>query len=188
MQLPLQITFRHMEASEAIEANIREKATKLDQYCDHIMSCRAVVEPAHRHHQQGNLFEVRLDITVPGDEIVVTRAPAAHHAHEDAYVAIRDAFDAARRQLEDYVRRRQKHVKTHEVPAHGTISELHPEADYGKIASSDGRDIYFHRNSVLNADFDKLELGTEVRFDEEPGEQGPKATTVRTIGKHHIVG
>jgi ribosomal subunit interface protein len=188
MRIPLQLTFRNMSPSPAMEADVREKAEKLEQFCDEIMSCRVVVEAQHKHHHQGNLFHVRVDITVPDTELVVSREPDLHRAHEDAYVAIRDAFDAARRELQEYVRHRRGRVKHHEPPPHGRILEIFPQLDYGKIASSDGREVYFHRNSVLDADFDTLQPGTEVRFDEEAGDEGPQASTVRVIGKHHIVG
>ena len=188
MRLPLQVTFRNMETSAAVEADIREKAAKLDQFCDQIMSCRVIVEALHKHHHQGNLFHVRIDMTVPDEELVVSRDPHKHHAHEDAYVAVRDAFDAARRQLQDYNAKRQQHVKQHEPETHGLVIRLIPTEDYGVIATPDGREIYFHRNSVLNAEFDALEEGAEVRFHEESGEQGPQASTVKLEGKHHVVG
>ncbi|MGD8593156.1 MAG: HPF/RaiA family ribosome-associated protein [Gammaproteobacteria bacterium] len=188
MKLPLQVSFRNMDSSAAVEANIREKAMKLDQFCDHIMSCRVIVESLHKHHHQGNLFHVRIDITVPDEELVVSRDPAKHHAHEDVYVVIRDAFDAARRQLQDYNNKRQQHVKHHEPESHGHVIRLIPMEDYGVIATPDGREVYFHRNSVLNTEFDKLEEGAEVRFNEESGEQGPQASTVLVEGKHHVVG
>ena len=188
MQLPLQITFRHMNPSDPIEADIREKAEKLDQFYDQIMSCRVVVELSHKHHHQGNLYHVSIDVTVPGKELAVSREPELHQAHEDVYVAIRDAFDAMRRQLEDFARQQRQDVKTHEPVPHGRISMLVPEENYGRIETFDGRDIYFHRNSVINANFDKLEIGNEVRFDEEEGDMGPQASTVHLIGKHHIVG
>ena len=177
-----------MDPSEAIEADIREKADKLDQFCAEIMSCRIVVEAQHHHHHKGNLYHVRLDITVPDSEIVISRGHDLHHAHEDAYVAIRDAFDHARRKLEDYTRRRQQHVKTHEAPDHGRVIQLLMDEGYGRIETADGREIYFHKNSVLNASFDQLAIGMEVRFDEEQGDLGPQASTVRVVGKHHIVG
>src|SRR6516162_2640237 len=104
MQLPLQITFRHMDTSDAVVARIRKRAEELERFFDRIMSCRVVVACRHSRHQQGNLFRVRVDLTVPGREIAVGRDPAAHHAHEDIYVAIRDAFDTTRRLLEDYAR------------------------------------------------------------------------------------
>jgi ribosomal subunit interface protein len=188
MKLPLQVTFRNMSASPALEADVREKAGKLDQFCDQIMGCRVVVEAHHHHHRQGNLYHVRIDITVPDGEIVISREHDQHHSHEDVYVAVRDAIKAARRQLEDYSRRRQQHVKTHAVPLHGRIAELSPTEGYGMIETSDGRTVYFHENSVLNAAFDALTVGMEGRFDEEQGDRGPQATTVRLIGKHHIAG
>lgn len=188
MQLPLQITFRDMESSEALEADIRERVEKLDQFYDRIMGCSVVVEMHHKHHHQGKLFHVRIDLTVPGKELVVSREQDQDHAHEDVYVAMRDAFSAMRRQLENFARQQRQDVKTHETVPHGRISRLVPEQDYGRIETFDGRDIYFHRNSVLNAEFDKLEIGNEVRFDEEQGEQGPQASSVHVIGKHHIVG
>ncbi len=188
MQLPLQITFRHIEASEALEKSIREHAAELDQFYDHIMSCRVVFELGHKHHHQGRLYHVHIDVTVPGKELVVSREPGQHHAHEDAYVAIHDAFDAMRRQLEDFARKQRGDVKSHELPSHGKVSELVADENYGRILTLDGRDIYFHRNSLLNVDFDDLDIGMEVRFSEEVGELGPQASSVNVIGKHHIVG
>lgn len=187
MQLPLQVVFRDMAPSEAIEANIRAHVQKLEQYHDRIMSCRVVVEQHHRHRHQGNLFHIRVDLKVPDAELIASRDPGQHHAHEDVYVAIRDAFDAVRRQLEDHARRGRGDVKVHAVPAHGRVVELYPGADYGKIETPDGRLVYFHRNSVIAGDFARLTIGREVRFVEEAGELGPQATTVRVIGKHHVV-
>ncbi|HMC13543.1 MAG TPA: ribosome-associated translation inhibitor RaiA [Gallionellaceae bacterium] len=109
MQMPLQITIRDVDHSEALETHIRDKAKKLDEFFDHIMSCRVVVEVPHKHHHQGKQFKVRIDISVPGSEIVVNR-----DHDEDVYVALRDAFDAAKRQLEDYARKLRGGIKTHE--------------------------------------------------------------------------
>lgn len=109
MQIPLQITIRDIEQSEALETHIREKSKKLDEFFNHIMSCRVVVEVPHKHHRQGKQYNVRIDIGVAGGEIAVNR----DHA-EDVYVALRDAFDAAKRQLEDYARKLRGDVKTHE--------------------------------------------------------------------------
>ena len=188
MQLPLQITFRHMESSDAVTARIRERAGELERFFDRIISCRVVVECRHPRRQQGNLFRVRIDLKVPGREITVGRDPAAHKAHEDIYVAIRDAFDAARRVLEDHVRERRGEVKLHAVPEHGRIARLLPERDGGFILTSDGNEIYFHRNSVANSGFDKLAVGDEVRFVAQHSESaaGRQASTVVPLGKHHL--
>ena len=188
MQLPLQITFRHMDSSEAVAARIRERAGELERFSDRIISCRVVVECRHPRRRQGNLFRVRVDLKIPGREIAVGRDPAAHHSHEDVYVAIRDAFDAARRALEDHVRERRGEVKLHAVPEHGRIARLLPERDGGFILTSDGNEIYFHRNSVANSGFDKLAVGDEVRFVAQHSESavGPQASTVVPVGKHHL--
>ena len=188
MQLPLQITFRHMDPSPAIEARIRQRAEELDQFFDRIISCRVVVECSHPRRQQGKLFEVRVDLTVPGAEIVIGRNPGMDHAHEDVHVAVRDTFDAARRRLEDHARDLRGAVKRHAVPDHGRVARLLPDRDCGFILSAAGDEIYFHRNSVVSGAFDKLEIGAEVRFVAQDAESadGPQASTVVPIGKHHL--
>ncbi len=178
MRLPLQITYRDMLPSEAVERVIRERAERLDQFCDRIMSCRVVVESRHHRHHQGTLYHIRIDLTAPGGEVVVSREPALHQSHEDVYVAIRDAFDAARRRLEDHVRRHRQQIKVHEAAPRGRVVRVDRKNDYGFIETVDGREIYFHRNSVVNADFDRLAEGDLVRFHEEAGDKGPQASTV----------
>jgi cold shock CspA family protein/ribosome-associated translation inhibitor RaiA len=174
-----------MGHSDSIEDLIREKAANLDKFADHIMSCRVVVEPAGRHHLHGNQYEVRLDITVAGEEIAVTREPGQHAEYKDLQIALRDAFDSACRKLEDYVRRRRRFVKTLESPPHARVSKLFPAEGYGFLITPDNREIYFHRNSVLNDGFERLQVGTEVTFAEEDGDKGPQASTVKLVGKHH---
>ena len=114
MQMPIRITFRGLAPSPAIEERIHARAADLERFSDRITHCHVVVEAPHRHHHQGMLYHVRVDLTVPGAHLVVNRQPADHHAHEDVYVALRDAFDAARRQLEERVRRQRGAVKAHE--------------------------------------------------------------------------
>jgi ribosome-associated translation inhibitor RaiA/cold shock CspA family protein len=179
MQIPVQITFRNVARSDAIEAKIRDRAAKLDTFYDQITGCHVTVEAPHRHHHQGKLFQVGVDLIVPGAELVVNRAPREHHAHEDVFVAIRDAFDAARRQLEDYARQRRADTKLHLEPAHGRVSRLFP--DHGFVVTPDKREIYFHRHSLLGTRFDALAVGTSVRFVEEEGNEGPQASTVRVV-------
>jgi len=148
-----------------------------------------VIEAPERRRRKGKLYHVRVEIGVPGTELVANRHPKNKHAHEDVYVAVRDAFDAARRQLEDYGRKLSGRVKTHEAPLHGKVLRLFPYEGYGFVAASDGREVYFHKNSVLRQAFDSLEVGSEVRLvvAEREGAQGPQASTVDPIGKHHIV-
>ena len=200
-----------MSPSPTVEAHIRERAGKLDDFYDRIMGCRVTVEAPHRHHRKGKRYRVRIDVTVPGGELVINRAPkrirepdleqpkAPFHerienhepgkqaAHEDIYVAIRDAFDAARRKLQDYARRQRGQVKIREGPPQARVSKLLPEEGFGFLETADGREIYFHRNSVLPPGFDHLAVGMGVFFAEEQGEKGAQATSVKVMGRRSSV-
>jgi ribosomal subunit interface protein len=185
MQVPLQITFRNMAPSPSIETRVREQAERLEKFNGRITSCRVVVEAPHRHHQKGNQFHVKVDVIVPGGEIVATREPTQDQSHADCYIAIRDAFEAAVRQLEDHSRRVRGRVKTHDLSQQpGRVSRLFRDDGYGFIETADGLDVYFHENSVVDG-FEKLKQGTEVRFylADGEGEKGPQASTVSLVGK-----
>ncbi|MDD2760955.1 MAG: HPF/RaiA family ribosome-associated protein [Methylomonas sp.] len=178
MQIPLQITFRGIPKSEAVETRIREKTEKLERFHSHIMSCRVAVEAEHQRHHQGNQYHIRIDITVPGKELVISREHHDNHAYEDIYVAIRDAFNAATRQLEEHARIRRGEVKSHNLQHAGTVIRLLPENNHGFLTSTDGREIYFHRNSVVGEGFDTLEVGDQIRYVEEDDDQGPQASII----------
>lgn len=178
MKIPLQITLRDIPSSDAVEAAIREKADKLDQFYPHLMSCRVTVEIPGKHKHQGKEFNVRIDITVPGSEIVVNRTH-----HEDIYVSLRDAFDAAKRQLEDYGRKQRGDIKAHEPAFQGRIARLFDEEGYGFIQTAEGQELYFSRDSLVNIDFDRLEPGLEVHFIEEPAAEGMQAKRI-SVSKH----
>lgn len=183
MQTPLQITYHQLEPSEALSAHIREEAAKLEEFYDGIIGCHVAVEMPHRRHRTGRHYRVRVDLIVPGEEIVVGRDPPEHFQHTDPYLAVNESFDAAQRQLQDYVRRISQNVKRHEEQPHGRVLRLELERGYGFLETADGREIYFHRNSVLNDGFERLEVGTPVRFVEEMGEKGPQASTVAISGR-----
>ena len=108
MDLPLQITLRGLDRSDALEAAVRSRADKLQRFYRHIGSCRVVIERPERHHRHGRQFIVRLDIKVPGGEIAINR-----EHDEDALLAVHDAFDAARRRLQDHARMQRGDVKPH---------------------------------------------------------------------------
>lgn len=198
-----------MAPSEVVEAHIRDAAQKLDEFCDEIMSCRVLVETPHRRHRKGKQHHVRIDLTAPGTEFVIKRAPklitdkptrfrkppedvelqasrelSKYAVHDDIQLTVRDAFDAARRKLQDYARRRRYAVKLHDGSPHAHVTKLFPEEGFGFLETADGREIYFHQNSVLAPGFIGLEVGTEVHFAEEMGEKGPQATTVRPVTHH----
>ena len=149
MQLPLQITFRKMDTSPSVEAHIRERAEALEKYFDRIMGCRVVVEQSARRQRKGKLYHIRVDVTVPGREIVVKRDPPEHHAHEDILVAVRDAFDSVRRQLEDHARKGRGETKAHEAPSHGRIARLFADEGYGFIRSSGGDEPILRLSAVF---------------------------------------
>jgi ribosomal subunit interface protein len=188
MQLPLRVTFKNMDPSPAIEDHVREKSAKLERFFDRIIGLHVTIEAPHRHQRKGRLYAVRIDLSVPGQDIAVTHSGPLDHRHEDIRVAVSDAFKAAARQLEDHVRKARGAVKEHVTPLHGRVVRL--LTDYGFVETSEGQEVYFHRNSVTDGSFEKLSAGSEVRLvvaDKESA-QGPQATAVTPVGKHHIVG
>lgn len=181
MKTPLQITFRDIEHSDALETHIREKAEKLETFFEPIMSCRVVVEMPHQHKHQGKFFNVRIDIGVPGSEIVVNR-----DRHEDVYVALRDAFDTAKRQLDDYSRRLRRETKTHDAEYIGEVVRLFPDEGYGFIRRTDGEELYFNADNLVNTTLNKLNEGDAVKFIEDmTAAEGPQAKRV-SVGHHHL--
>jgi len=197
--IPVQVTFRNVPSAPEIEEDIRARAQKLEKFYAPLTSCRVLVEAPARHRQKGYPFHIRIDLTVPEGEIVVKREPTLNPREKDIAeerrrkhmetrserkhlkVAIREAFHAARRRLEDHSRRRRADVKTHEPMHQAQVTKLFPAGSYGYIETPDGREIYFHANSVLNHRFQSLKIGSDVRFTEEQGEKGPQASTVRLI-------
>lgn len=202
MSWPLQITYRRLKPTADIEEWIRDEAEKLDTFYNRILACRVAVEVPHRHRRKGDTYHVRIDIKVPGGEVVVNREPSRtteiRHLGESAAskqlevdtpqknlrAAIKLAFRTAGRRLQDYVRCQRGAVKLHVSQAEGVVSRLEPEEGFGFLTADDGREIYFHKNSVLNAGFPRLQVGTAVGFVEEQGEKGPQASTVRILDEH----
>ena len=120
MDIPLQVSFRNMEPSPAIETQTRKKAEKLEQYFHHLTSCRVVIEAPHRHHHKGKIYHVRIEMGVPRKpELVVSNEREENHAHEDVYVALRDAFKTAERLLRDYSEQMEGKTNRHLPPDPG---------------------------------------------------------------------
>lgn len=180
MQVPPRISFRNMDADTSARDQVERRVAELEQFYPRITSCDVVLEAEHRRHQQGKLFHVRVELQVPGRTIVVGREPGAHHAHENAHVAIRDAFDAARRQLEDHARRARGEEKTHAPPLVGRIARIFPDRGYAFLATEGGEEIYVHANAVVAGGFAQLLQGDTVRYvlAPDPGKHGPQASTV----------
>ncbi|WP_019503686.1 HPF/RaiA family ribosome-associated protein [Pleurocapsa sp. PCC 7319] len=186
MQIAPEITYRNIEKTDAIDSLIREKITKLEKFCDYMNSCRVVVEKAHKHPDSGSPYKVSIDITIPhGREIAVSHNPDRGKQYPPLEVVIRDAFEAARRQVVGLSTEQKGIRKTHpEQEISAVITKLFPEQGYGFLKAIDtGEEVYFHRNSVVNEDFAQLEVGNGIRFKATQGEMGLQATTVQIIDR-----
>lgn len=173
MKIPLQITTRDIPHSGAIEQMIREKVTKLELFCDRLMSCHVVVESPQRHRHQGKLYNVRIDMAVPGTVMAVNR-----EENLDIYVAVRDAFNAARRQLKSYMHRHRGEVKVHAQAQRARITKILPTQGDGFLASPDRREIYFHRNNNMNPGFEHADFGMEVHYEEDWEGEGSSVSKI----------
>jgi cold shock CspA family protein len=186
MQAPAEIAFQRCEPSEAVRSEIAKQVSRLEKFSQRITSCRVVIAGPAARRRRGDLFKVNLHIAMPEHhDVVVAKSQGEVHEHEYPLVAIRDAFDAAVRQVEDVMRALRGEVKAHALQARGRVTKFLPEDNYGFIETPDGREVYFHRNAVLGGAFDRLKVGSQVRFVEEQGIKGAQASTVRAIGKRN---
>lgn len=136
MTIPLKITFRSMQASEDIEAMIKNKAEKLNQFFGEMLRCRIIIEAHHKHHQQGNVYDVHIDISTPDKQIGVSRVAALNHDHEDVDVAIREAFESAKHQLQERNEKMGGNVTVYQPSLHGTILESDLFKNFDSIPAS----------------------------------------------------
>lgn len=180
---PIQVTFRDLPYSAHIEQDIHAHAEKINQFCKRFIHCRVVLTIPQNHKHQGKLYNVRINLLVPGKEIVVT-----HQENEDIKVAIRDAFDALIRQLEDYMRRRRGDVKTHDIPLQGFVVRIFPQENFGFIKGQDGNEYYFTANNIASTSFEHLAIGDMVQFLATVSGEGLQARRI-TLEKHnHLSG
>lgn len=180
MKMPVQIQFHNMDPSEALEDSAREHVLKLEMLASDIMSCRVAIDLEQKHKQQGRPYCVRIDLTLPGHELVVNRVH-----NEDVYVALRDAFDSMKRQLEDLVRKRRGQEKQHPVPLHGEIVSMDDQGGFGFIRTAAGDEYYFSRDNVASTPFEHVETGKTVQFIPDLGGEGLQAKRV-SLGKHGV--
>jgi len=177
MTAPVQLTFRSMEPSDAVTAHVERRAAKLSLFYERLVKCHVVVEEPHRHSRHGPRFHVEIQLHVPKKKLVVSKNPVA--IQDDLHTTIDAAFDDAERILEGYARRLQVDTKQRSSSPRGVITQIFHERGYGFIRSlSDGHDVYFHKNSLLGERFEKVAVGTKVRFAEEQGDKGPQASSV----------
>jgi cold shock CspA family protein len=181
MQTQPTVTFDDIPVDEQVREAALGHVAELEDFHDRITGCQVVVSQPHRHHRSGRLWSIRVEVVVPGADIVVNRDHPLDHAHEDVHVALRDAFLAARRRLEDVARRKRGDVKRHAGRARGRIVRLFPDRGYGFLETPDGREIYFHEHAVDAAGLREAAVGMSVHFTEEEGDRGPQASSVRLI-------
>ena len=181
MNVPLELSFRNVTSSVAIEDLIQRQTEKLARVCEHLTSCRVAIERPHARPSSGTIWRVRLELHVPpGHELAVVHEGLDGDAHESLPHAIRDAYDRARRAVKRLKQQQRGEVKRH--PAQQLAGVVEQVLDgYGFIRTVDGRQIYFHENAVLEAAFDALVPGMGVAYEEEPGDEGPQASTVRVV-------
>ncbi len=185
MQVPPEISFRNVEKTETLNNLIDEEVKKLDKAHRNLISCRLAIERPHRAQRTGNPFRVRLGVRVPrGNEVVVTRDFNDSEMHEPLGAVLRDVFQTARQQLRELRELQRRDVKKHpEQEAAAVVEKLYSDEGYGFLRTIEGEQIYFHRNSVLHNDFDRLEIGTGVRYAAKMGEKGLQASTVQIVDK-----
>lgn len=185
MEVPLELTFRGMEKDPEIERYIIKKLDRLNSISDRLIGCSAAIEKPQKHQRNGNPYRFRLVITIPGNiEIVVSREPADSPMHAPLRTVVKSAFDAAKRQLIEIKEKRRRDVKKHpDQEMTALVERLFKNEGYGFLRTMDDREVYFHENSVLHDDFDRLEVGTGVRYVETVGEKGPQASTVQIVSK-----
>lgn len=187
MQTPVEIDFQGMTGNAQVRDAIGKHVADLEQRFSRVTACRVVLKAPGGHHRTGGLYEVNIRLALPdGREVNIGRTAQADERHSDLTFAINDAFKRARRRLQDQAGRLQGEVKVHEGQPVGTVVRLDASGEFGFLESSDGHEIYFHRNSVLDDAFSRLSVGSRVAFAEELGEKGPQASTVRLLGKHGL--
>lgn len=184
MQTPLEISFQHLEVDEEIKAYIRERVNFLEQLFDGITSCHVYIAAPQSRQRTGHLYDITIEVRVPGKELVVSDRKHDIQRHQHLRIALRDAFAIIERDLKIYKQKMRGQVKVLDGMLQGKITEIRHDKGFGQIQATDHRLIYFHRNAVIDGDFDALSIGDTVelvaRHDES--EIGPQASTVRPIG------
>jgi cold shock CspA family protein len=187
MQTPPKIVFEGVPATPQIKDTIDAHLAELERRWGRITACRVVVKGPGQRRRKGGLYDVHIRLALPdGREVNVARTPPADERHSDLTFAVDDAFKHARRQLQDQVRRMQGHIKDHQGTATATVARIDSSGEFGFLETSDGQEIYFHRNSVIGRGASRLQVGARVTYVEEPGAKGPQATTVKVMGKHSL--
>jgi cold shock CspA family protein len=190
MQTPVEIDFHGLKANERLRACVTKNISTLERRFGRITACRVVIKaPSERHRTRGPC-EVAIRLSLPqGRQVDIARSEKAEKADDrlaDPMVAINAAFKRARRRLQDQARRMRGLVKSHDGPPVATVKRFDAVTGFGFLETQDGREIYFHKNSVRDGSPGQFSPGTRVTFCEEMGTKGPQASTVKVLGKHGL--
>jgi cold shock CspA family protein len=183
MRVPLELSCVNIAKTDALGALVRKESEKLERVCTHMISCRVSIDKPQKHQRTGSPYRVRIHARVPpGHDLVSKREVGEGDMHEELVSVVRQAFRAMQNQLRGLTEKQCGRVKAHEEQQMTAVIEtIVPERGCGFLRTLDGRQIYFHQNSLLNRDFDDLEVGVGVAFSETMGEEGPQASTVRVV-------
>jgi cold shock CspA family protein len=187
MQTPVEIDFQGLKGNQKLRACVSKHIAVLEERFGRITACRVVIRAPSERHRTGGAYEITLRLLLPqGREVDIARSEKPDIRHADPIVALNDAFKRARRRLQDHARRMRGQVKSHDGPPVATVRSFDGTAGFGFLETTDGREIYFHRNSVLDGGVRQIAPGARVTFFEEMGDKGPQASTVKLLGKHGL--
>lgn len=183
METPLELAFHNVTPSDEIKALVAEKARHLETFYDGITSCHVFIRAPHKSQKKGDLYEVTIEVRVPGGELAVRQDQNDAPEHEHLRVAVRDAFAAMKRKIKRWKDKVSGEVKVHDGPLQGRVAEIYHDAGYGQIIATDHRLVYFHENSVVDGSFRDLRQRDTVELvvQSDESEIGPQASTVRKI-------
>ena len=182
METEPQIVFENMESSEALRQRVLDELEGLERFFGRITSARVSMNIPPREHRKGYLYRANIHLVLPGGrEVAVSNNPHSGRAEDDMYAAIEGAFAVARRQLQDEkdmmaAKTRAQTVGSEQI---GQVIRLYPEDGFGFIVTPSGHEVWFSQKKVKRGEFKNMQIGTRVYFEEELGDQGPLATTVR---------
>ena len=187
METPVEIEFQGLTANDRLRACVTKHIDSLEERFGRITACRVVIRAPSERHRTGGAHEIMIRLALPqGREVDIARSAKADERHADPLFALNDAFKRARRRLQDHAKRMRGDVKTHDGPPIGTVRQFDEAAGFGFLETPDGREVYFHRNSILDGGLRHISAGTRVTFFEEIGNKGPQASTVKLLGKHRL--
>lgn len=178
-----EITFPDFDPSDAIRADIEKYLVKIEKLYDKIIFCHVSVRAPHRH-QRKHIYHINIQLEIPGEDIIINKEPEKDYSHTDIHLAIRDAFNSLKRSLRKRVKGKKTKLKTIETHDYAMIKSFDSNQGFGFVADSSGREIYFHKNSIINFNPDELKPGLKVKFVEEPGEKGQHVTSMSVVGSY----